>query len=371
MSTAPSVPGYEVEQSLFYLSPTRRMGEHKDLVPLYSCAGVVFDKVCTACDASIPYAGVLGFMSAVEIPGVTLPLHHLRSSSNAHRYEAGAGPFNWPWTDLGVVGHVFRQPVGLSSTTRRFTSAGGAGSVRAETQGWWQAQSSQDWIEVPFANHLNTDNASFSVAPNPGGRTRLGFIGVNNASLSVLQSGTVGSFNDVTSAHLFYDWINLIGDSQIMRGCGSSNFCSEQLVKRDEMAEYIIRAMFGESFTWNAAPYFTDVPSTHPRFKYVQKMRELGITSGCTTTTYCPTDNVLRGQMAVFVTRALFGNDFVAPAITPFDDVPPTHLFFKWVQKFRELGITSGCTATSYCVDDNVTNGQMAVFLSRAFLRAP
>ena len=72
------------------------------------------------------------------------------------------------------------------------------------------------------------------------------------------------------------------------------------------MAVFIIRSVLGgDTFTFQAAPLFTDVPTTHVFFKYIQKMKELGSTSGCTTTTYCPEDPVTRGQMAVFLARAL------------------------------------------------------------------
>ena len=41
-------------------------------------------------------------------------------------------------------------------------------------------------------------------------------------------------------------------------------------------------------------------------------MKQVGITSGCTATQYCPGDAVTRSQMAVFVMRAAF-NLFLAP----------------------------------------------------------
>jgi hypothetical protein len=47
-------------------------------------------------------------------------------------------------------------------------------------------------------------------------------------------------------------------------------------------------------------PIFTDVPPSNPYFKFVQKLRDLGITGGCSATTYCPNDAVNRGEMAVF-----------------------------------------------------------------------
>src|SRR5579871_4226115 len=64
-----------------------------------------------------------------------------------------------------------------------------------------------------------------------------------------------------------------------------------------------------------AAPYFTDVPSTHPYFPWIQKMKQLGITSGCNTTTYCPDDPVTREQMAVFIMRGAFNQ--LLPAGSP------------------------------------------------------
>jgi hypothetical protein len=138
------------------------------------------------------------------------------------------------------------------------------------------------------------------------------------------------------------------------------------------MAVFIIRAMLGEGFTFPATPFFTDVPATHPYFNYVQKMRDLGITTGCTATTYCPDDPVTRSQMAVFLVRGklsnLFADAFTFPSTAYFTDVPAGNARFAFVQKLRELGVTSGCTATTYCPDQAVTREQMAVFIVRAFL---
>ena len=80
------------------------------------------------------------------------------------------------------------------------------------------------------------------------------------------------------------------------------------------MAVLIVRSRFGSSVPSNypSAPYFTDVPPNHPYFPWIQKMKQLGITTGCTPTTYCPEDPVTRGQMAVFIMRGEF-NQLLAP----------------------------------------------------------
>jgi hypothetical protein len=56
-----------------------------------------------------------------------------------------------------------------------------------------------------------------------------------------------------------------------------------------------------------------------------------------------------------------------APAVATFpNDVPTSHPFFRFVEALAASGVTGGCGAGSYCPDDAVTRGQMAVFLAAA-----
>ncbi|MCS7183059.1 MAG: S-layer homology domain-containing protein [Thermoanaerobaculum sp.] len=54
-----------------------------------------------------------------------------------------------------------------------------------------------------------------------------------------------------------------------------------------------------------ATPTFGDVPAAHPFFQYVEALVASGITSGCGGGNYCPNNPVTRGQMAVFLAKAL------------------------------------------------------------------
>ena len=55
-----------------------------------------------------------------------------------------------------------------------------------------------------------------------------------------------------------------------------------------------------------------------------------------------------------------------APASASFSDVPTGHWAFQFIEALRESGITSGCTATTFCPNAAVTRAEMAVFLGRA-----
>jgi len=50
---------------------------------------------------------------------------------------------------------------------------------------------------------------------------------------------------------------------------------------------------------------FTDVPTGHPFFQYVEALVKSGVTGGCGGGNYCPDAPLTRGQMAVFLAKAL------------------------------------------------------------------
>jgi pimeloyl-ACP methyl ester carboxylesterase len=196
---------------------------------------------------------------------------------------------------------------------------------------------------------------------------------VNVPVLVERSEGGSEIFSDVPSDYWAYDYIIAIYDAGITTGCAQDNpdtpenerrYCPEDSVTRGQMAAFIIRSKFGENFTYTTTPYFSDVPSGHVFFKYVQKMKDEGIT--VTTGTYMVDDVVTREQMAAFIIRSKFGENFTYTQTPYFSDVPSDNVFFKYVQKMKDEGITT--TTGTYMASSNVTREQMAAFLARAFL---
>jgi hypothetical protein len=50
---------------------------------------------------------------------------------------------------------------------------------------------------------------------------------------------------------------------------------------------------------------FTDVPTGHPYFRFIEALNASGITAGCGGGNYCPGNAVTRGEIAVFLAKAL------------------------------------------------------------------
>jgi hypothetical protein len=177
-------------------------------------------------------------------------------------------------------------------------------------------------------------------------------------------------FSDVNPSDAFLPAIDLMREYTITSGCGANPpaYCPADNITRSQMAVFIVRAiMGGDNFTFTTTPYFSDVPASDPTFQWVQKMRDLGITSGCSATSYCPDEPVTRDQMAVFIIRARYGATatFIHPRIPYFGDVPFGSLFFPWIQKMSQTGISLGCGPNLYCPSASVTRGEMAVFIMR------
>ncbi|MCZ2146932.1 MAG: PQQ-dependent sugar dehydrogenase [Bryobacterales bacterium] len=239
-----------------------------------------------------------------------------------------------------------------------------------------------DWIAMAYPSFMTMTGATSGrgsgtvsfVLPQNDNAPRQGYLTIGGQFWRFVQQSLVpvSPFSDVPATYPFAGSISLLKANGLSTGCGGGQYCPEDPMTRSEMAAFIIRALYGETFSYSSQPLFTDVGPANPYFKYVQKLREIGATNGCTATTFCPDDSVTRGQMAAFIIRARLGllyTDLFPVLPAPlFADVGSGNIFFPYIQKMKELGITSGCTETQYCDNDRNTRGQMAVFLTRAFL---
>jgi hypothetical protein len=192
------------------------------------------------------------------------------------------------------------------------------------------------------------------------------------AAASTTQRFTV-LFADIAPTDYYYAAINFLAQLGITAGCGNNNYCPQQDVTRDEMAIFMVRAIYGgDNFSYSSTPYFTDVQPSTFGFKWIQALAALGITAGCGSGNYCPTEVVTRDEMAIFIIRARLGlylagaSPLFTYSTTPvFADVPSSEFAFPWIQRLQEENITAGCSATDYCPSEPVIRGDMAIFIMR------
>jgi hypothetical protein len=153
--------------------------------------------------------------------------------------------------------------------------------------------------------------------------------------------------------------IEWVFNAGITSGCSSERYCPNDPVTRAQMASFLARALH---LSGSAPDAFTDDNGSiyEPNINLVA---QAGIASGCGGTNFCPNGLVSREQMASFLARALH---LSGPAPDAFTD-DNTSIHEPNINLVAREGIATGCGGTLYCPLANVTRGQMAAFLHRAF----
>jgi BACON domain-containing protein/S-layer family protein len=229
----------------------------------------------------------------------------------------------------------------------------------------WTAVSNVAWVQITSATSgTGSATINFSVEANPAATRRTGTLTIAGETFTVLQGA---QYADVPQSHLFFNEIGRISALGITVGCGGDNYCPDQAVTREQMAAFIIRARGEFNPPQPAQQRFADVPPTNIFYAFIEQMAVHQITVGCGGNNYCPAQPVLREQMAAFIIRGLGIFNPPQPAQQRFADVPPSNIFYAFIEQMAVRGITLGCGGGNYCPEQPVTRGQMAAFLIRAF----
>ena len=279
--------------------------------------------------------------------------------------RAIGGPYGHYWTTT-FGGYVDAT---LPTANQSFSASGGTGSLSVAVgsgEAWTVVNNNPAFITVAPGGGVGPGTVTFSVAAHQGNTPRTGTITVAGVSFTVLQGAR---YNDVPTTHPFHAFIGKLSARGITLGCGGGNFCPEQNVTREQMAIFIERALGVFTPPAPSRQTFGDVPPSLMSYPFIEDFARRGISGGCSTTPllFCPTNSVTREQMAVFVVRALGVLDPPTPGARSFQDVPSSSFAYEFIEAFHARGITTGCAVGYYCPTANVTRGQMAAFLVRAF----
>ncbi len=197
----------------------------------------------------------------------------------------------------------------------------------------------------------------------------------NGGPSSVLPKGWLADFNDVPAASPYHAPVETIFRDGITGGCSGGNYCPASPITRGQMAVFLLRAEHTSGYVPPPATgtVFADVTVNTPFADWIEQLYAEGITGGCiggTPPSYCPSSPVTRAQMAAFLLKVYHGTSYLPPVATGvFSDVPTSMPLAPWIEELARLYVTSGCGGSQYCPANNVTRGQMAVFLAKTFHR--
>jgi hypothetical protein len=225
---------------------------------------------------------------------------------------------------------------------------------------------------VPATN-VNVADATTITATMPAlpaGSVNDVVVGNPSGSSGTLTNGFVADFADVNPGNQFYSLIRKLVRADVTAGVGNGNYGVNNSTLRQQMAVFLLKAKHGVCYTPPpCAGIFSDVPCPSNFANWIEALAAEGITGGCGGSNYCPTNPVLRQQMAVFLLKAKHGSSYVPPPCSgDFLDVPCPSQFADWIEQLAAEGITGGCGAGNFCPVTPVTRGQMAAFLSATFV---
>jgi hypothetical protein len=211
---------------------------------------------------------------------------------------------------------------------------------------------------IPGGGSASYDLVLFYDPAEPVARSSLTADGWSGIDVNVYHTAWSNYFNDIGVSSFRPD-IVWNAEQGITTGCGAGLFCPTANVPRDQMASFLSRAL---DLSGAALDAFTD-DEGNPHEPNINLVAREAIASGCGVNLYCPSALVKRDQMASFLSRALDLSGAAPNAFT--DDNGNIHEVN--INLVARDGIASGCGGTNYCPSSNVTRGQMAAFLHRAF----
>jgi hypothetical protein len=192
----------------------------------------------------------------------------------------------------------------------------------------------------------------------------------------VADDRVVEMFRDVPLDFWSYEHINACINAGIVTGFPEGDYKPDQEVTRAQMAVYVSRGVAGGEENVpepTADPGFTDVDDTHWAYQYICYAVDQNVAQGFPEGDYKPEQEVTRGQMAVYMARAMVAPttsvlaDYVPADPENFPDVPTDHWAYTYVEFCVEQGVVGGFPEGDYKPDQEVTRAQMAVYVARAF----
>jgi plastocyanin len=171
------------------------------------------------------------------------------------------------------------------------------------------------------------------------------------------------SFSDVPTDHTFYPYVRCLACQNILGGYSDGTFRPGNPITRGQLSKIVANAAgFNEAISGQS---FSDVPPTHTFYVYIERLARRGIIGGYSDGTFRSGDNATRGQIAKIVANAAGFREPISGQT--FEDVPPTHTFYVYIERMARRGIIGGYSDGTFRPDNTATRGQVAKIVANTF----
>ncbi len=197
------------------------------------------------------------------------------------------------------------------------------------------------------------------------------------------------SFTDVPPDNTFYAQVRCLACRGIVSGYSDGTFRPNNQVTRGQLAKMVSNAA---GFSEDPNPQiFQDVPATHTFYEFINRLTRRGHMTGyqcggpgepCVNNMpyFRPQNNATRGQTSKIVANAAQIETYIPPDQQTFEDVPPNHTFWLWIERLATRSVMSGyecgrpgepCIAPEnrpyFRPGNDVTRGQSSKIVANVF----
>jgi hypothetical protein len=173
------------------------------------------------------------------------------------------------------------------------------------------------------------------------------------------------NFSDVHLSDYFYEAVRYLYCHGAISGYGDGTFRPNNLTTRGQLCKIVVLAEGWTIYT-PPTPTFSDVPSTHTFYQYVETAYNHSIISGYGCGIGClefrPGNNITRAQLSKIVVNAEEWTLYTPPTPT-FRDVLSNDPFFAYIETAYLHSIISGYNCGANCLEfrpsNNATRGQV------------
>ena len=188
---------------------------------------------------------------------------------------------------------------------------------------------------------------------------------VGSVAVAAPVAGQPGGFGDVPVDAGYSVSVSALAELGVFAGTEcAGGFCPDADIDRKTVAVWIVRLVDGRDPPVVAQSRFDDVDAAGFYAPFIERMVELGVSSGCGDRSgFCPDSRVSRAHMAAFVSKAYELPNAADPG---FSDVAADVWWAVHVARLAGSGITAGCGDGLFCPERSTTRAETAAFLHRA-----
>jgi len=203
-----------------------------------------------------------------------------------------------------------------------------------------------------------------SLAVPAAGEAWAGGVDVQNTRVSQALILHTSRFSDVAAGDAFYGPINDLVSRGVLTGYNDCTFRPAAATSRGQMSKIVVAAAGWPLLRPNQG-HFVDVPPSNVFYAYIETAVAHGLISGYHGDTFRPSDPVTRAQVSKMVVLAA-GWPITTAGGPHFSDVPAGNGFYGYVETALAHGILHGYSDGTFRLNASASRGQISQIVSAA-----